>query len=61
MCVWGGVCVTARFYGYVIAKRIACWASNTIKKDEMGRACSAYGEGERLVQGFGGETWETLV
>jgi len=24
--------------------------------DEMGRACSAYGGGERCVQGFGGET-----
>jgi len=23
----------------------------------MGGACSAYGGGERSVQGFGGETW----
>jgi hypothetical protein len=23
----------------------------------MGEACSAYGEGERRVQGFGGEIW----
>jgi len=23
----------------------------------MGGACGAYGEGERRVQGFGGETW----
>jgi len=27
-----------------------------IKKNEMGGACSAYGGGERCVQGFGGET-----
>ena len=25
-------------------------------KSEMGEACSAYGGGERCVQGFGGET-----
>jgi hypothetical protein len=24
----------------------------------MGGVCSAYGGGERRVQGFGGETWE---
>ena len=28
----------------------------TIKKNEMGGACSAYGGGESCVQGFGGET-----
>jgi len=27
-----------------------------IEKNEMGGACSAYGGGERHVQGFGGET-----
>jgi hypothetical protein len=27
-----------------------------IKKNEMVGACSTYGAGERLVQGFGGET-----
>jgi hypothetical protein len=27
-----------------------------IEKNEMGRACSMYSEGERGVQGFGGET-----
>jgi hypothetical protein len=27
-----------------------------IEKNEMGRACSMYGGGERRVQGFGGET-----
>ena len=27
-----------------------------INRDEMGGACSAYGEEERRVQGFGGET-----
>ena len=32
-------------------------ASDKIKKNEMGGASSAYGEGERRVQGFGGETW----
>jgi len=28
-----------------------------IKKNEMGRACSVYGGGEKCVQGFGGDTW----
>jgi hypothetical protein len=28
-----------------------------IEKNEMDRACSTYGEEERGVQGFGGETW----
>ena len=32
------------------------WAGDKIKKNEMGGACSAYGGGERRVQGFGGET-----
>ena len=32
-----------------------------IEKNEMGRACSAYGVQERRVQGFGGEIWETQV
>ena len=27
-----------------------------MKKNEMGKACSVYGGGERRVQGFGGET-----
>jgi len=27
-----------------------------IEKNEIGRACSAYGEEERRIQGFGGET-----
>jgi hypothetical protein len=27
-----------------------------VEKNEIGRACIAYGEGERHVQGFGGET-----
>jgi hypothetical protein len=31
-------------------------AGDKIKKNEMGEACSAYGGGERCVQGFGGET-----
>jgi hypothetical protein len=31
-------------------------AGDKIKKNEMGGACSVYGEGERCVQGFGGET-----
>ena len=26
-----------------------------IEKNEMGGACSAYGRGERRIQGFGGE------
>jgi hypothetical protein len=32
-------------------------AGDKIKKNKMGGACSANGEGERCVQGFGGETW----
>jgi hypothetical protein len=32
------------------------FASDKIKKNEMGRACAMYGGGERHVQGFGGET-----
>jgi len=28
-----------------------------MEKNEMGGACSAYGGGERRVQGFGWETW----
>jgi hypothetical protein len=30
-------------------------AGGKIKKNEMGRACGAYGGGERCAQGFGGE------
>jgi len=32
-------------------------ASDKIKKNEMGGACSVYEGGERCVQGFGGENW----
>jgi hypothetical protein len=31
-------------------------AGDKIKKNEIGRASSRYGGGERCVQGFGGET-----
>jgi hypothetical protein len=31
-------------------------AGDKIKKNEMGRACSAYRGGESCVQGFGGKT-----
>ena len=31
-------------------------AGDKIKKNEVGGACSAYGGGERCVQGFNGET-----
>ena len=31
-------------------------AGDKIEKNEMGGACSAYGVGERRVQGFGGKT-----
>jgi hypothetical protein len=30
--------------------------NNGIEKNEMDGACSAYGGGERRVQGFGGKT-----
>jgi hypothetical protein len=33
------------------------FAGDNIAKNEMGRACSAYGGGERCVQDCGGETW----
>ena len=32
-------------------------AGEKIEKNEMDGACSAFGVGERRVQGFGGETW----
>jgi hypothetical protein len=32
-------------------------AGDKIEKNEMGGECSTYGEEERRVQGFGGETW----
>ena len=35
---------------------ILCECEALAKKNEMGGACSAYGGGERYVQGFGGET-----
>ena len=31
-------------------------SGDQIEKNEMGRACSAYGGEERCIQGFGGET-----
>jgi hypothetical protein len=33
------------------------FSGDKIEKNEMSRACSAYGGGERLIQGIGGETW----
>ena len=33
-------------------------SGDKIEKNEMGRACSAYGGEERRIQGFGGETWK---
>jgi len=32
------------------------FAGDKIEKNEMGGACSAYGEEERLIQGIDGET-----
>jgi hypothetical protein len=31
-------------------------SSDSIKKNEMGRACSMYGEEERCIEDFGGKT-----
>jgi len=31
-------------------------SGDKMKKNEMGGACSAYGGGERRIQGFGGNT-----
>jgi hypothetical protein len=42
---------------FLFSIRIAlCPAGDKIKKNEMDGACSAYGGGERCVQGFRGET-----
>ena len=44
---------------------IQCCSGDNIEKNEMGGACSAYGEVERCVEGFSGEesvkktTWKT--
>jgi hypothetical protein len=32
------------------------WSGDKIEKNELGRACSAYGGKERRIQGFGRET-----
>jgi hypothetical protein len=32
---------------------------DTMEKSEMGGKCSAYGEEEKCIQGFDGETWGT--
>ena len=32
------------------------YSGDEIEKNEMSGACTAYGGGERLIQGFGGET-----
>ena len=32
------------------------YSGNKIEKNEMDGACNAYGEGERRIEGFGGET-----
>jgi hypothetical protein len=43
-------------YGKPRAKiRTFYWLLSKIKKNEIGRACGAYGGGERCAQGFGGE------
>jgi len=41
---------------YVVFLNQHC-AGDQIEKNEIGAACSAYGGGERRVQGFVGETW----
>ena len=49
-----------KFLGDGIKKRsvlIQYCSGDKIEKNEMGEACSAYGRGERRVQGLGGETW----
>jgi hypothetical protein len=35
---------------------IKYYSGDQIKKNEVGRACSTYGGGERCLQDFGGET-----
>jgi len=42
---------------YFVVQCYLCQGYSTIEKNEMGEACSAYGRGERRIQGFGGETW----
>jgi hypothetical protein len=37
------------------------FSGDKIETYEMGGACSAYGGGERRVQGFGAETWGKVI
>jgi hypothetical protein len=34
------------------------YCCDEIKENEMGAACTTYGEEERCIQGFGGKTWK---
>ena len=43
------------FKGLMICTPHPILFGDKIEKNEMGGACSAYGGGERRVQGFGGE------
>ena len=43
-CAWQGLVLAVLRFVVIIA----------VKKNEMGGACSAYGEEERRIQGFGG-------
>ena len=36
--------------------QVGNFSGDKIEKNEIGRACSAYGGEERCIQGFGGET-----
>jgi hypothetical protein len=51
----GGRPATTRLsHGTAITKY---YSGYQIKKNEVGGACSTYGEGERCIQDLGGETW----
>ena len=41
---------------FMICTAHQIFSADKIEKNEMGWACSVYGEEERRIQGFGGET-----
>jgi hypothetical protein len=52
--LWGEF-VVQFFYDYCIILTQYC-SGDEIEKNEIGRACGAYGGDGRRIQGFGGET-----
>ena len=59
-CAWENVCLGLALFSLDSPQtRVAFlqYCRHTVEKNEMGRACSAFGGEERCIQGFGGETW----